>query len=103
MTSELHVLLYLGVQYKKEALRSSFDQFERSIALAVLAKVTGKLKHQQHSFEAFPLVEDLDAPEPDIEAVDYINPRMPFHSPSQSPTATPLSSARFPLLLVLLS
>ena len=61
-------------------------QFERSIASAVS---TGKLKHHHRGFGAFPLVEDdLDAPEPDV-AVDYITPRTPFHSPSQSPRSTP--------------
>ncbi len=49
----------------------------------------GKLKYHNHSFGAFPLVEDdLDALEPDV-AVDYITPRPPYHSPSQSPRSTP--------------
>ena len=63
-------------------------QFER--AEAVSAKVTGKFKHHHRGFGAFPLVGDnLNAPEPDV-AVDYITPRTPFHSPSQSPRSTPL-------------
>ncbi len=59
----------------------------------VLASAT-KAKQTQRGFGAFPLIEDdLDDAESD-EEMDYVIPRTPFHSPSQSPRLTPLPLIR---------
>jgi hypothetical protein len=55
----------------------------------VLASAT-KAKQTQRGFGAFPLIEDdLDDAESDEER-DYVIPRTPFHTPSQSPKLTPV-------------
>ena len=65
----------------------------KSHSETVLASAT-KAKQTQRGFGAFPLIkDDLDDAESDEER-DYVIPRIPFHTPSQSPRLTPLPLIR---------